>query len=310
MVELDGVHVRRAPAGDDSEQIYWRVEVSPVDGVVKRTVQRGAGPATLADWPGDDTSWEPEAVIWPAWSPSLDPEADRRTTPLRGAREHWGALGDRLRESAKWMSTVLGAALALLLGTSPLGELGEKPLNARAVVWGLLGLAMLLCTMFLLLQVMQPRAVSFEDVQRSGRGPLARWRSVVETQQDLYLPDGVNDLNGLRNAIIVEESTLAALACAVQRASEAESQAAEADDEAAEDNHDAVRATRRRADLEQARRTRTARLRDLRAAVDEVAAIGEFYWLRRRGQYACYAGASFAAVGIACIVAALTALHG
>ena len=94
-------------AGDASGPMYWRVEVRPTDGVVERTVQRGRQATELKDWFGHEEAWEPEDVIWPAWSPSLDPAADHHTTPLREAREHWGRLGERLRESAKWMSTVL-----------------------------------------------------------------------------------------------------------------------------------------------------------------------------------------------------------
>jgi hypothetical protein len=134
--QLKGEHMHRSPAGDASGPMYWKVVVRPVDGVVERTVQRGARADALADWVGDETTWEPEEVIWPAWSPSLDPAADHHTTPLREAREHWSRLGDRLRESAKWMSTVLGAALALLLGTSPLGRLSEASFNQPAVAWG------------------------------------------------------------------------------------------------------------------------------------------------------------------------------
>jgi hypothetical protein len=97
------------------------------------------------------------------------------------------------------MSTVLGAALALLLGTSPLGKLSEASFTWLATGWGLAGLALLFVALVLLLRVMQPRAVSFVDVQATDRDglkdamdPLVRWKRVVEAQQDLYLPCGIN----------------------------------------------------------------------------------------------------------------------
>jgi hypothetical protein len=309
-LQLQGEHVHRSLAGDASGPMYWKVVVRPVTGVVERTVQRGTQADTLADWVGNEMAWEPEEVIWPAWSPSLDPAAEQHTTPLREAREHWGRLGDRLRESAKWMSTVLGAALALLLGTSPLGKLSEASFTWPAVAWGSGGLALLFVTLFLLLNVMQPRAVSFADIQSADRvgvkdrmDPLVRWKRVVESQQDLFLPCGINSLDGLRNAIIVEEGTLAALACAIQRAAQAECRAADEDAEAA------TWAASRHGDLEKACKVRIARLHDLKDAVGEITAIGEFYLLRQRSWTACILGSLSAAGGIACVIAGMATLN-
>jgi len=305
---LEGEHLHRSPAGDVRGPMYWKVRVRPWDGVVERSVWRGSRVGALDAWRGDQEAWEPEEVIWPAWSPGLDPAAERHTTPLREAREHWGRLGERLRETAKWMSTVLGAALALLLGTSPLGGLSEASLTGAAVLWGVIGLGCLFVTLWLLLTVLQPSAVSFADVQTSDRvgikdrtDPLVRWKRVVESQQDLYLPCGINSLDGLRNAVIVEEATLAALACAIQRAAQAECRFAEYDVEAA-----AWVADRHR-ELIRAAEARTARLHDLRDAVGEVAVIGEFYVLKQRSWTACLLGAMCTAVGVACVVAALAA---
>lgn len=307
-LHLEGQHVHRSLAGDASGPMFWRVTVRPVDGVVKRTVKRGHQAHALEKWAGHETSWEPEKVIWPAWSPSLAPAAEHHTTPLGEAKEHWSKLGDRLRESAKWMSTVLSAALALLLGTSPLGRLSEASFNPTAVAWGVTGLGLLFVTLLLLLNVMQPSAVSFADVQTADRAgvkdrmdPLVRWKRVVESQQDLYLPCGISSLDGLRNAIIVEDATLDALACAIQHAAQAESRAAG-------NVKVAHWASQQHSDLEQACRVRIARLHDLKRAVGEITAIGEFYLLRQRSWTACILGSLSTAGGIACVIAALNAL--
>jgi hypothetical protein len=309
--KIQGEHLHLSPAGDYSGPLYWKVIVHPTDGVVERIVQRGTSSATLVGWLGDERAWQPEEVIWPAWTPALAAAGEHHTTPLREAREHWGRLGDRLRESAKWMSTVLGAALALLLGTSPLGKLSEASFSPAAIGWGIAGLGLLFVTMLLLLNVMQPTAVSFADVQKSdqvgvkdGMDSLVRWKHVVQSQQDLYLPCGINSLDGLRNAIIVEEATLAALACAIQRAAQAECRATDENPEAA------AWATARHGDLEEACKVRVARLHDLKDAVAEITAIGEFYLLRQRSLIACIGGTLSTAIGIACIVAGLAALPG
>jgi hypothetical protein len=188
-----------------------------------------------------------------------------------------------------------------LIGTSPLGELSKASFTPASVRWGGAGLILLFVTLWLLLRVLQPQAISFVDVQSSdkrgfkgGIDPLVRWKRAVESQQDLYLPCGINSLNGLRLAIIVEEATLAALACAIQNAARAASRG----DEAAARHHD----------LEAACRVRVARLQDLKDSAGAVAAIGEFYALRQRSWIACVGGVVTAAGGIACVIAGLAAL--
>ena len=64
--------------------------------------------------------WEPEAVIWPTWPGRSADEVATSAMPLAGVEEYWRTVGNRLRDSAKWMATVLGAALAAVAGTSPL----------------------------------------------------------------------------------------------------------------------------------------------------------------------------------------------
>jgi hypothetical protein len=281
--------------GSRTYPAFWRVVVKPGrHGTVERTVYNGDDGNELTEWSAGIESWVPEKVIWPAWSPDLDPAGKDYRTPLSVISEHWGGLADRLRESAKWMSTVLGAALGLFLGTSPLGELKYDERHRVAILFGIVGLVCLSVTLFLLLLVIRPSAVSFADVQLSKvKGiralyPLARWKRVVQTQQDLYLPIGIDSLDSLRQAAIVEEGTLTALAFALQEAT--------------------IEGVDRTPILE-ACGARAARLRDLQSAVAEIAAIGEFYKVRWRSSWVSGVGVVLAGAGIFFVIAALIDLR-
>src|SRR5262249_26055698 len=149
--------------------------------------------------------------------------------------------GNRQRDSAKWMATVLGAAIATVIGTSPLARLSGHHLQLAAAVIGAAGLILLGVTMLLVLRAMQPQAVSYADIQAAGpprglvrvlhkrlrrhwRGsyvlesPLYRCRRAIESHQDLYLPCAVTSLKDLRRSIPLEEATLVALARARESA--------------------------------------------------------------------------------------------
>lgn len=143
--------------------------------------------------------------------------------------------------------------------------------------------------MFLVLQVMRPRSVSYSEVQNAGarhhflpQGPLYKWQRTVELEQDLYLPTGVTCLTELRQSMIIEEITLMALAAA--RAS-------------ARDHETSQK-------LCHAQDAREARLSDLRAAAARIATIGEYYQLRERSTWATYCGVLLGLLGTAAIVAA------
>jgi hypothetical protein len=163
-----GDYTLHSSDGDGHGSMVWQVSVAPGrHGLIQRAVLRGAETAELTPWAGSPKTCVPDEVIWPAWTPSLDRPSDQRDNPLSGARERWSGLADRLRDSAKWMSTVLGAALALLLGTSPLSALAHARFDGTAVICGVVGLVLLSATLLLLLMVLRPAAVSFADVQLS-----------------------------------------------------------------------------------------------------------------------------------------------
>ncbi|WP_433291359.1 hypothetical protein ACQP2F_25275 [Actinoplanes sp. CA-030573] len=239
----------------------WEVTLRPgPDGAIVREVRAGGQP------------WNPaEETIWPAWSPSFGQDAGAGA-PLEGVHDYWSAAGDRLRDSAKWLSAVIGASLGVLVGTSPLADLGQHRPPGIALAAGAAGIVLLGTTLFLVLLVIRPTSLSFADVQKAGdKSAVGRWREIVERQQDLYLPTGITTLTALRQSMIVEEVTLAALA---------------------------------RVPNAEARAVRAARLKELRDAAARVATIGEFYRIRRRSTVATTVGLVLGLAGTILIVVA------
>lgn len=196
--------------------------------------------------------------------------------------------GNRLRDSAKWMATVIGAALATVIGTAPLAGMREHRPPAIAICLAVAGLVLLGLTLFLVMQVMRPQSVDFLRLQTARprswlpRSPLYKWQQTVEAQQDLYLPCGVQNLTSLRQAMIVEEVTLAALARA--RASARDREACHS--------------------LTQAQAARAARLHELKSAAAQVATVGEYYRLRERSTWATYGGILLGVLATGTIAAA------
>jgi hypothetical protein len=267
----------------DETKATWKVVVRADGHMIVRDVCYDTEP-----WDPKRAGWEPEGVIWPTWPVQSEDEAALAASPLAEVQAYWSTVGNRLRDSAKWMAAVLGAALATVVGASPLAGLRAHHLPGIAIGLGLGGLAFLGLTLFLVLQVMRPQSVSFTDVQSAGPGrwpwrpALDAWRDIVESQEDLYLPCGVPELTSLRQSMIIEEVTLQALARARGSARDA----------------DASRM------LAQAQTARAARLLELRTAGARIATVGEYYRLRARSTRATYIGVFSGLAGTAATVAA------
>ncbi len=246
-----------------------------------------------------------DEIIWPTWPNSVDEEIATLSTPLADLQQHWDESVSRMRDSAKWMATILGAALASLVPTAPLA--GRHHLSMVSACFGLAGLLCLALTMLLILRVMRPQMVSYEDIQdaeepsnrrkklyrliqhrlrqnRTLGSPLFRWKQAIAQHPDLYLPCDVDNLRALRQSVMVEEMTLVALARARENA--------------------AGGSTRRK--LNDAQAARAARLYELRAAAASIVTIGVYYKVRARSTVATYLGTALSALGIAAIVAAVT----
>jgi hypothetical protein len=255
-------------------------------------------------------AWE---VIWPTWPETLAEEMAASASPLKDLQEHWDVAIGRLRDSAKWISAVLGAALASVIPTAPLTGLGKGPTSTATAVLGVTGLLFLSITMVLILQVMRPQSLSYTEIQdahapdgsdiQSADGshgglyrrickfirnhalesPLYRWKQTIEAHPDLYLPCGVKSLEMLHQSMTVEELTLIALSRARETAK----------GEAAQTN------------LDHAQAARAARLYELRCAAATIVSVGEYYTARARSTLATYGGAIFGFLGLVTILAAV-----
>jgi hypothetical protein len=239
-------------------------------------------------WKADRARWQPEGMIWPTWPSRPADEVASSDAALSGVQEYWTQSGNRLRDSSKWMATVVGAALATLVGTSPLTLIKGHHFGTSAIILGAVGLLSLGITLFLILQVMRPEAVSFTDIQsakvrrRPFHHALRRWQLTVESHQDLYLPCGVRCLTSLRQSMIIEKMTLIALAMAYEQAA----------------GHKV------RDDLHEAEAARALRLAELRSAAARITTIGEYYALKSRSTWATYGGSLCGLIGTASIIAA------
>ena len=287
--------VPSSSSGSDVAQSGWDVELYPsAHQIIRAACYRMAN---------GKVHKEPEEVIWPTWPATIEEEAAVTISPLADLQRYWITAGDRLRESAKWMATVLGAALGAIIGTSPISD---HTFEVAAAAIGLAGLSCLGITMLLVLRVMQPPAVSYEEIEsahdqvqmpRASSGlswsirswvdrhrgsSLYRWQQVVILHPDLYLPCGVLSLGELRWSIGLEEATLVRLSQIREDTS----------DPHAGDN------------LEQAEQARAARLFELRASAARIATIGEYYALQARTTEATYGGIAFGIIGTALIVLA------
>jgi hypothetical protein len=288
--------VPRSSSSPDLAQGGWGVQIYPSAHQIIRV-------ACYCTTSGDVIHKEPDEVIWPTWPATIEDEAEVTTSPLADLQRYWITAGNRLRESAKWMATVLGAALGTVIGTSPIS--GHSFQVAAALI-GFAGLVCLGITMFLVLRVMQPPAVSYEEIQAAGEqiqttrassglswsvrswvdrhkeNSLRRWKQTVESHRDLYLPCGVPSLGELRWSIGLEEATLVRLS------------------QIREDTSNPKVAE----NLGQAKEARAARLLELRAAAARITTIGEYHALQARSTEATNGGIAFGIIGTALIVLA------
>lgn len=268
----------------------WRVGVDACEHMVTRQIRKNDQP-----WSRYDDLSQPDEAIWPTWPANLAEEASAEGSPLAELQEHWEMATSRVRDSAKWIATVLGAALASIIPTAPLTGLTQRHISASTAASGIGGLLLVSVTLVLILRVLQPQMASYDEIQDAARpsgpwgkirrlaSPLYRWQDIINHHPDLYLPCGVVSIAKLRDLVVVEETTLVALARA---------------EETAED--DAVRKN-----LHKAMAARAARLHELRAAAASIVAVGVYYKIRARSAWATYGGVVFGLAGVVLIIAAV-----
>ncbi len=281
----------------------WRVVLRVREHVIGRYIWYDCAPwSPAASLVSDDIG----EVIWPAWPASLAEAIAVAETPLQGLQQRWDATINRLRDSAKWMAAVLGAALASVIPAAPLAHLTSYHFSAVPATLGVTGLFLLNVTLVLVLQVMRPQTISYADVQYAAeptglRGALHkavcsfwprdhafesalyRWKHTILRHPDLYLPCGVYTLFDLRRLMIVEEVTLMALSKAREICASDELRRAVGD----------------------AQNARAARLHELRAAAAMVVTVGMYHNVRARSIVATLAGSTLGFLGIIAIIAAV-----
>ena len=279
----------------------WRVRVHVGDHSISRSVWYKGAPWSASAHPTASAE-----VIWPTWPTSTAEEATASQTPLQGLQTRWDATISRLRDSAKWMATVLGAALASVIPAAPLAHLTARHFTTAPAALGIIGLLLLNITLLLVLQVMRPQTISYSDVQNAAlpRGlgkilraavrlrwhdshafecALYRWQHTIEAQPDLYLPCGVYCLTDLRQLLTVEEVTLMALSKARE--------CAVSEDESA--------------NVSEAQSARAAKLHEFRQAAAMVVTVGTYYKVRARSTAATCFASTLGVMGVVAIIAAI-----
>lgn len=270
---------------DGPGESWWLVKIHVDHDTVHRTVECDESetpgrPVGYRPWQGDGR-WRPELEIWPSWHQLAAELGAGEPKALIAADERSRTNGERLRDSAKWMATVIGVSLAALVGTSPLVNMRDRGLLSW--VMGGLGLGLLAATLVLILNVLRPKTIAFGEIQNSVQGPLRKWREMIEEEQDLYLPCGVRCLTTLRQAMLVDELTLNALALAINKTqSEADTCSL----------------------LTKALKGRMARLSELRATAAHIVTVADFYQLQLRSRQAAWVGTFLGVTGSALIIAA------
>lgn len=290
----------------------WHIHVKVYASYVTRTVCR------------DDVLWSPEyehgesecpdyvEVIWPTWPTNLGDEAAIEESPLKDLQDRWDDAINRLRDSAKWMATVLGAALASIVptATASFADLSHQGLSGMTIFFGLGGLACLSITLLLVLMVLRPQSVSYADIEfahppgkEGGRlrriysrlkdrhqfrhkhlffeSAAFRWQSKIRNNPDLYLPCGVYSLKDLRHLMTVEEVTLTALSRAR--------------------NQDETGL----ANMSAAQQARAARLHEYHSAAAKIVIMGNYYKVRALSTSATCGATLFGFLGIVAIITAI-----
>jgi hypothetical protein len=286
----------------------WLVDVQVREHLITRSVYYRGKPWSPADESAYADGQHPSEVIWSTWPATLAEEIAAADSPLEELQHRWDATISRLRDSAKWMAAVLGAALASVIPAAPFAHLGQRHVTAVAVALGITGLLLVSVTLLLVLQVMRPQSVSYADVQeakpptgldgklhnlirkrrRHGHShalesPLYRWQHTILAHPDLYLPCGVYSLVALRQLMTVEQLTLVALSRATKDA----------------------RSDVARNNLSGAQAARVARLHELRTAAAKIVSVGAYYNVRARSTRATYWGVTCGLLGIVAIIAAV-----
>jgi hypothetical protein len=147
-----------------------------------------------------------EEPVWPIWVPTPDSE-----TTVADFEKQWADASAQARSTAKWLATVLGAALAALIGSAPLANLRDLYVPWLAYLYGGAGLVLLALTLFLVLRVLVPRVTGFNDLTSGGRS-FRKLKTRLEGHGGVLLPTGITSMDELACRAQLEARTLNQLA--------------------------------------------------------------------------------------------------
>jgi hypothetical protein len=205
------------PGSDAPSQSQWLLACEPGKISVKICTDSDRG--TLTRTFRIDQGPPFTETLWPIWVPEADTDAT-----VSGFQSHWEDMSNQARSTAKWIATVLGAALAALIGSAPLSGIRGDHVPTRAYVLGGIGLLLVVATLFLVIRVLIPQVTVFSDLLTGTRyrwaqnDPFRRLRDNVNRHAGMMLPVGISSLAELGGRVRLEEETLSAIAEHIRKA--------------------------------------------------------------------------------------------
>lgn len=145
-------------------------------------------------------SWE--ELVYPVWVPKSGSDPT-----LADFEKTWANASNQARATAKWLATILGVALAALIGSAPLSGLRGEYIPWRAYVVGAAGLACIALTLFLVVSVLVPQVTDFEDLI-GGKRPFKSLKKRFERNTGTLLPLRVHTFAELAGRMRLEALTL------------------------------------------------------------------------------------------------------
>jgi hypothetical protein len=140
--------------------------------------------------------------VWPVWVPGPD-----SGSTLADFEKNWADASRQARATAKWIATILGLALAALIGSAPLSGIRNDDIPLRAYVIGAIGFVCIAFTLFLVVRVLVPQVTGFEDLI-SDKRPFKDLRGRFQLNSGIFLPVRITTFAELGGRAQVEALTL------------------------------------------------------------------------------------------------------
>jgi hypothetical protein len=165
------------------------------------------------------------AIYIPGANDGDDQGSDKRNygSGLARFQKHWEDASTQARSTAKWIATIIGAALGALIGTAPLSGLQGKQIPGSAMIAAVLGILFIGVTLFFVLRVLVPNVTVFGDIIDQPKLP-PRFSKFHHLQEQaagaggVMLPAGINSLAELGWCSQIENDTLDLLAMQMNEA--------------------------------------------------------------------------------------------